>query len=151
MAAQVSRKQETNVVGDQKNWEQRVTSELEVAKVWCDNWGSLFDGATTQQQQIASLEDKLQRWVRNLCAIDVSRIPKYHSSVQRCCIIIVGVRCSRFVAADKGYQLEQDVNLGLERRRGLISPLCSQSICVRLTLCAPSIRRSGLSRSSKET
>lgn len=77
MAAQASRKEETNVVGDQKNWEQRVTSELEVAKVWCDNWGSLFEGATTQQQQIASLEEKLQGWVRNFCAIEVSHVSKF--------------------------------------------------------------------------
>lgn len=56
-----SKIEETNVVGDQRNWEQRVTSELEIAKVWCDNWGSLYEGASTQQQQVVQLEEKLKR------------------------------------------------------------------------------------------
>ncbi|CAM9743059.1 unnamed protein product [Pylaiella littoralis] len=51
---------ERNVVGEQRNWEQRVTSELEVAKAWCESWGPLFEGATTQQQQLESLEEKLK-------------------------------------------------------------------------------------------
>ncbi|CAM9545334.1 unnamed protein product [Ectocarpus fasciculatus] len=61
MAAAASKNEEKNVVGDQRNWEQRVTSELEVAKAWCDNWGPLYEGATTQQQQVKSLEEKLKR------------------------------------------------------------------------------------------
>lgn len=61
MAAAASTKEETNVVGYQRNWEQRVTSELEVAKAWCESWGSLYEGATTQQQQVAALEEKLKR------------------------------------------------------------------------------------------
>lgn len=61
MAAAASKDEEKNVVGDQRNWEQRVTSELEVAKAWCESWGPLYEGATTQQQQLESLEEKLKR------------------------------------------------------------------------------------------
>lgn len=61
MAAAASKKEETDVVGEQRNWEQRVTSELEVAKAWCESWGPLYEGAQTQQQQAAALEDKLKR------------------------------------------------------------------------------------------
>lgn len=61
MAAAASKNEERDVVGDQRNWEQRVTSELEVAKAWCDSWGPLYEGATTQQQQLKSLEEKLKR------------------------------------------------------------------------------------------
>ncbi|CAN0324121.1 unnamed protein product, partial [Hapterophycus canaliculatus] len=61
MAAAASKNEEKNVVGDQRNWEQRVTSELEVAKAWCESWGPLYEGATTQQQQLVSLEEKLNR------------------------------------------------------------------------------------------
>lgn len=61
MAAAASKNEEKDVVGDQRNWEQRVTSELEVAKAWCDSWGPLYEGATTQQQQLKSLEEKLKR------------------------------------------------------------------------------------------
>lgn len=58
--AAASNKGERNVVGEQRNWEQRVTSELEVAKAWCDSWGPLYEGATTQRQQIETLEEKLK-------------------------------------------------------------------------------------------
>lgn len=61
MAAAASKKEETDVVGDQRNWEQRVTSELEVAKAWCESWGALYEGAKTQQQQVVELEEKLTR------------------------------------------------------------------------------------------
>lgn len=61
MATATSKKDGTDVVGDQRNWEQRVTSELEVAKAWCENWGPLCPGATTQEQQVEALEDKLSR------------------------------------------------------------------------------------------
>lgn len=61
MAAAPSKKEEINVVGDQRNWDQRVTTELEVAKAWCESWGPLYAGATTQQQQVSELEDKLKR------------------------------------------------------------------------------------------
>lgn len=56
----VAQKEEMNVVGDQRNWEQRVMSELHVAKVWCENWGSLYEGSATQEQQIATLEEALK-------------------------------------------------------------------------------------------
>lgn len=54
-------KGETDVVGDQRNWEQRVMSELQVAKAWCNNWGSLFEGSATQEEQILALEEALRR------------------------------------------------------------------------------------------
>lgn len=77
MTAAASKNEEKNVVGDQRNWEQRVTSELEVAKAWCDSWGPLYKGATTQQQQLESLEENLQRWV-SPGAVAMRKVRRWH-------------------------------------------------------------------------
>lgn len=64
MAAAAVKKDEIDAVSNQRNWEQRLTSEREIAKAWYQSWRSLYEGALTQQQQIETLEGKLDRWVR---------------------------------------------------------------------------------------
>jgi hypothetical protein len=41
-----------NIVAAQKNWEQRVNTELEATKLWATNWGELFEGAKTTSEQV---------------------------------------------------------------------------------------------------
>ncbi|CAM9765746.1 unnamed protein product [Discosporangium mesarthrocarpum] len=52
--------EEKDVVGDQRNWEQRIITELESAKQWVEAWGPLFEGAKTMNEQIADLEEKVK-------------------------------------------------------------------------------------------
>lgn len=61
MVAVVVKKDEIDPVSSQRNWEQHLTSEREIAKAWCQTWGSLYEGALTQQQQIEMLEGKRNR------------------------------------------------------------------------------------------
>lgn len=61
MAAAVVKKDEIDAVSKQRNWEQHLITEREIAKAWCQSWGSLYEGALTQQQQIEMLEGKLHR------------------------------------------------------------------------------------------
>ncbi|CAM9490900.1 unnamed protein product [Ascophyllum nodosum] len=62
MASSAARKEkkEIDVVGEQRNWDQCVSSELEIAKAWCENWGPLYEGSMTQQQQLEMLQSKLE-------------------------------------------------------------------------------------------
>ena len=51
---------ERNVVAEQKNWEQRVNTELEASKLWAENWGELYEHAKSMADQVKDLEQKLQ-------------------------------------------------------------------------------------------
>ncbi|CAM9707641.1 unnamed protein product, partial [Choristocarpus tenellus] len=52
--------EEKNVVGDQRNWEQRINTELESARMWAETWGPLFDKTSTMDEEIKHLEEKVK-------------------------------------------------------------------------------------------
>merc|ERR1711988_1113663 len=62
--AEMAKESEHSYVADAQNWEQRVKSELDAAKVWKDNWGPLFapDAPKTYEDQINKLLSKAEEF-----------------------------------------------------------------------------------------
>jgi hypothetical protein len=63
MAEGKAEKQEHSFTADQLNWDQRVTSELESARKWNENWGTLFVGGipNDEAERVAYLEEEIRK------------------------------------------------------------------------------------------
>jgi hypothetical protein len=55
--------QERNYVAEAYNWEQRVKGELESARVWVSNWGSIYasNEAIDSKSKIRKLEEEIRQ------------------------------------------------------------------------------------------